>query len=93
MWYGEEQIFPVDVDSWVVGDNEVVWDFILWKCPERPCPLTIKACNIDSTYDHTCFIRIISCDKVVFYGLKGLGRLLAGLEAIVGMFVPMGGGR
>ncbi len=93
LWYGEEQIFPQDVGSWVVGDNEVVWDFILWRCPERPCPLTIKAYNNDDTYSHTCYVRIVSTDKIVFYGLKGLGRLLAGLEAIVGMFVPMGGGR
>ena len=93
LWYGEEQIFPYPKGSWVVGDNEVIWDFILWKCPERPCPLTIKAYNIDDTYSHTCYIRIVSCDKVVFYGLKGFGRLLAYLEAIVGLFVPFRGGR
>jgi len=80
VWYGEEIIFPQKKYEWVTGDNEVVWDLILWECPEKPCPLTIKMYNTDATYDHTAIVHIVSCDLVVLYGLKFLGKLVEGVD-------------
>ena len=87
IFYGDEQIFPSTEGEWCIGDNEIIWDFILWKCPEKPCPLTIKMYNLDDTYSHSAIIRIVSCDKWVLYGIKFLGKFVYLAEKFFGRII------
>lgn len=82
IFYGEEQIFPSSKGEWCSGDNEVLWDYIMWEVPEKPCKLRIKGYNTSTTYDHSAIIRIIALPKWVLYGIKMLSRLAYFMEIL-----------
>lgn len=63
VFYGEEQITPHYQYSWISGDDEVIEDTLYFKCPEKPCPITIKAYNEDDTYDHTALVRVLALNE------------------------------
>jgi len=82
LWYGEEMIVPHKSYDWVNGDDEVVWDIPLWKFPEKPCPVTVKAYNLDTKYQHSAIVRIVTVNKWVLNAFKGLSGVYSMIEKI-----------
>jgi len=68
--------------DWVNGDDEVVWDIPLWKFPEKPCPVTVKAYNLDTKYQHSAIVRIVTVNKWVLNAFKGLSGVYSMIEKI-----------
>lgn len=58
--YGAEQIFPKPAQSYVWGDDETVYDDTIWETPSLRCTLTIEGVNLDDTYSHTAYVRILT---------------------------------
>lgn len=89
VFYGEEQITPFHEHEWIAGDDEVVEDTLYFKCPEKPCPITIKAYNLDEAYDHTALVRILALNEE--YALPHVAASSA-LKAIKEFFRKIWGG-
>ena len=58
--YGAEQIFPKPANEFVWGDDETVYDDTIWETPSLRCTLTIEGVNLDDTYPHTAYVRILT---------------------------------
>jgi hypothetical protein len=58
--YGAEQIFPKPAQSYVWGDDETVYDDTIWETPAPRCVLTVEGVNLDDTYPHTAYVRILT---------------------------------
>jgi len=78
LWYGVHRIFPHYETEWAYGDDEIVYDFLLWRLPEKPTKLIIKAYNYDIQYDHTAIFRILALNRSDIYKMLGIGTI-AGL--------------
>jgi len=86
VFYGESQIFPSHKYDWAMGDDEVVWDLILYEPPESPVLLTIRAYNEDDIYDHTAVIRIVAVDRVYLIGIRALSVMARGIKRLIDLF-------
>ena len=75
LFYGDMQLFPSPKGSWAYGDNETVWDLLVWEAPESPVKLTIKAYNEDDTYDHSAIYRIVALNKEEAMFMRATWRL------------------
>jgi hypothetical protein len=58
--YGAEQIFPKPPNEYVWGDDETVYDDTIWETPSLRCVLTVEGLNLDDTYPHTVYVRILT---------------------------------
>jgi len=58
IFYGNEQIFPVERDTFFQGDNEIIQWSEYWLLPEAKTKLRIKAINEDDTYEHSFYLVI-----------------------------------
>ena len=58
VFYGNEQLFPVEPGTWFKGDNEVIEWSEYYPLPEAKTKLTIKAVNEDDTYEHSFYLTI-----------------------------------
>ena len=56
IFYGNEQIFPVERDTFFQGDNEIIQWSEYWLLPEAKTKLRIKAINEDDTYEHSFYL-------------------------------------
>jgi len=65
LYYGAEQIWPHRRYEWLSGEDCLIDDVLYFKCPERPCPVRIRAYNEDDTYQHSCVVYITAQPRVV----------------------------
>jgi len=86
LFYGESQIFPSHKYEWTMGDNEVVWDLILYEPPESPVTLRILAYNEDDTYTHSAVVRIVAVDKIYLLGIRALSIMARGIKRLIELF-------
>jgi hypothetical protein len=75
--YGAEQIFPKPAQSFVWGDDETVYDDTIWETPAPRCTLTVEGVNLDDTYPHTAYVRILT-KKYSEEPVSRLAKALAG---------------
>jgi len=60
IYYGDEKVIPKNKEESIVGDNETIVWIEDWRFPQKPCPVVIYTYNEDDTYDHQCFLRIVT---------------------------------
>ena len=58
IFYGNEQIFPAEKDTFFLGDNEIIEWSEYWPLPEAKTRLRIRAINDDDTYEHSFYLVI-----------------------------------
>lgn len=58
IFYGNEQLFPVEEGTFFQGDNEIIEWSEYYPLPEQPTTLRIKAINEDDTYEHSFYLVI-----------------------------------
>ncbi|WP_448578888.1 hypothetical protein [Thermosphaera sp.] len=58
IFYGEKKIYPSEEKSWISGDNERIETHAVWRLPETPCRLIVRAENHDTLYPHMFFLRL-----------------------------------
>ena len=58
IFYGNEQLFPVENGTFFQGDNEIIQWSEYWLLPEAKTKLRIKAINEDDTYEHSFYLVI-----------------------------------
>ena len=56
IFYGNEQIFPAEKDTFFLGDNEIIEWSEYYPLPEHPTRLRIRAINEDDTYEHSFYL-------------------------------------
>jgi len=56
IFYGNEQLFPVENGTFFQGDNEIIQWSEYWLLPEAKTKLRIKAINEDDTYEHSFYL-------------------------------------
>ena len=63
--YGIEQLFPKQKDTWLKGEDESIVVDEWWDLIEQPITLRVQGYNLDDTYDHTFYIRIVVLPREV----------------------------
>ena len=58
IFYGNEQLFPVENGTFFQGDNEIIQWSEYWLLPEAKTRLRIRAINEDDTYEHSFYLVI-----------------------------------
>jgi len=56
IFYGNEQLFPVEENTFFQGDNEIIEWSEYYPLPEAKTRLRIKAVNEDDTYEHSFYL-------------------------------------
>ena len=56
IFYGNEQLFPVENGTFFQGDNEIIQWSEYWLLPEAKTKLRIRAINEDDTYEHSFYL-------------------------------------
>jgi len=74
-----------DVEEWITGDNEIVYDYPYFELPEKPGYITFKAYNNDQSYDHSFIIRIIALPKWIVFWSKIVSTFVEMLGKIIGL--------
>ena len=82
VYYGDLQLLPSTKGEWARGDNERVWDVLLFELPEKPSTIRIRGYNLDDTYSHSAIIRIVALPKEVALFMRAISRL----EKIISLF-------
>ena len=76
--YGLDQILPYKKDTWLRGEDETLNLDDWWDPPEQPYELRVQGYNLDDTYDHTFYIRVVALPREVALAhklyLERLGR-------------------
>jgi len=63
LYYGNKQLIPANEGEWLKGDGEIlVWDEWI-EIPGGEDKFILKGYNLDDTYDHTFYVRIVTTYK------------------------------
>jgi hypothetical protein len=63
--YGLEPLLPAHEDAWIRGEDESLNVDEFWDPPEEPYKLRFQGFNLDDTYDHTFYIRVVVLPREV----------------------------
>jgi len=74
-----------DVEEWITGDNEVVYDYPYFEMPNKPDYIIFRAYNNDEYYSHTFIIRIIALPKWIVFWSKLVATFVETLGKIIGI--------
>jgi len=80
LFYGERQIWPHHEYEWLSGEDCLIEDVLYFKCPERPCPVRIRAYNDDDAYTHSCVVYITAHPKRIALIHEFLARIAVAWE-------------
>jgi hypothetical protein len=82
IWRGDHQVWPVNLDEAISGDNTVVSFPTSYDLADQPFAFEARGWSPGATYDHTVTLRfsLLSLEEVQSArGLPGLLRRLANL--------------
>ncbi len=77
------QIFPMDRDEWVIGDNLNIIIDDLYELNTPPRQLEIRTYNVDTQYDHLIQFRTTIMSIETFSALHGQGISTDELKGIL----------
>lgn len=60
VFYGDLQLVPANQGEWLKGDDETISFPETFELPEPTTTLQLKGYNLDTTNDHTFYVRIIT---------------------------------
>jgi len=92
IYYGNEQIFPAEKDTFFQGDNEIIEWSEYWILPEAKTKLRIKAINEDDTYEHS-FYLVLNTKYRQELAEERLAKRIAALIRPLASFIRTFGGR
>jgi hypothetical protein len=83
--YGLDQFIPRPAESWIVGSGESIEVDVKWISPEVPWYLTLEGYNIDDTYEHAFYLRIITSKIEDAFAYRYVKELVDVLKEVLGL--------
>jgi len=83
--YGDLQLFPEEVGTWLQGDDEVIDWQEYFELPDDPTRLRIEGYNEDDTYEHSFYLRFATLPKRVAAPWLAIARFVKLFSRLVGL--------
>jgi len=83
IWRHDHQVWPVNLDEAISGDNTVVTFPVSYDLEDEPFSFLVKGWSPDTTYDHKITFRFALLSLEEAQGARGLPGLLRRLAALI----------
>lgn len=83
IWRHDHQVWPVNLDEAIAGDNTVVSFPVSYDLDDEPFAFTVKGWAPDTTYDHKVTFRFALLSLEEAQGARGLPGLLRRLANLI----------